>query len=69
MNASVATMPLGKVAERNERADPQDYPDMPYIGLDDVEAHTMRLIGWKSAGNLKSSAKKFYKRDVVVPPL
>ncbi len=65
MNASVATMPLGKVAERNERADPQDYPDMPYIGLDDVEAHTMRLIGWKSAGNLKSSAKKFYKRDVL----
>lgn len=65
MNVSVATMPLGKVAERNERADPQDYPDMPYIGLDDVEAHTMRLIGWKSAGDLKSSAKKFYKRDVL----
>lgn len=65
MNVPVATMPLGKVAERNERANPQDYPDMPYIGLDDVEAHTMRLIGWKSAGSLKSSAKKFYKRDVL----
>ncbi|AFT71382.1 Restriction modification system DNA specificity domain protein [Alloalcanivorax dieselolei B5] len=66
MNAPVVTtMPLSSMAERKEKADPQGYPDMPYVGLDDVEPHTMRLIGWKSAAELKSSAKKFYKWDVL----
>lgn len=58
-------MPLGKISERNEKADPKSHAGEPFIGLDDIEAHTMRLVGCKDAGNLKSSAKRFYKGDVL----
>ncbi len=53
------------VAPRTEKVLPKDCPDMPFVGLDDIEAHTMRLIGTKSASELKSSAKRFYCGDVL----
>ena len=50
---------------RNEKITPADYPELPYIGLDDIEAHSMRLLGSKSAASMKSSAKRFYPGDVL----
>ena len=50
---------------RNEKVAPADYPELPYIGLDDIEAHAMRLLGSKPAASMKSSAKRFYPGDVL----
>lgn len=53
------------VTPRVEKAIPKDFPDLPFVGLDDIEAHTMRLLGTKPAIKLKSSAKRFYPGDVL----
>lgn len=65
MRKVLPSIPLGKISERKEKADPKVHAGEPFIGLDDIEAHTMRLLGYKDAGDLKSSAKKFYKGDVL----
>jgi type I restriction enzyme S subunit len=38
---------------------------MPFIGMDNVEAHTMRLLGTVSAKTMKSSATHFFPGDVL----
>jgi type I restriction enzyme, S subunit len=48
-----------------DRVKPQDYPELPFIGMDDVEAETMRLIGTKSASEMKSSSEHFWPGDVL----
>jgi len=53
------------VKPRTEKAIPSSFPEEPYLGLDDVEAHTMRLIGSKSSETMKSAAKRFYPGDVL----
>ena len=53
------------VVPRIEKAMPSDYPDEPYLGLDDIEAQTTRLIGSKSAAEMKSLAKRFHPGDVL----
>lgn len=59
-------IPLGEwVVPRVEKAMPAEHPNAAYIGLDDIEAHSTRLIGLKSASELKSSAKRFYAGDVL----
>lgn len=59
-------IPIREVlAPRNERIVPADHPELPYIGLAEIEAHTMRLIRTKSAASMKSSAKRFYPGDVI----
>jgi type I restriction enzyme S subunit len=59
-------IPLAEwVVPRAEKAMPSDYPDEPYLGLDDIEAHTTRLIGSKSSETMKSTAKRFYPGDVL----
>ena len=66
MNVEHEVIPIGDVLiPRNEKVTPADYPELPYIGLDDVEAHSMRLLGSKSAASMKSSAKRFYPGDVL----
>ncbi|MEO8615782.1 MAG: restriction endonuclease subunit S [Luteolibacter sp.] len=50
---------------RTEKSEPLDAHGVPYIGLDDVEAHTTKLIGSKDSATMKSSAKNFYKGDVL----
>jgi type I restriction enzyme S subunit len=44
---------------------PADFPNEPYLGLDDIEAHTTRLLGSKSSESMKSTAKRFYPGDVL----
>lgn len=53
------------ISPRVEKVQPQDWPELPFIGLDDIEAHTMRLLGTKLASDLKSAAKRFYPGDVL----
>lgn len=57
---------LGEVAdpERN-RVNPQDFAELPFIGMDDVESETMRLLGAKSSGEMKSSSEHFWPDDVL----
>lgn len=38
---------------------------MPFVGMDNVEAHTMRLLGTVPAGTMKSNATHFLPRDVL----
>ena len=66
MNVVHDAIPIGEaLAPRNEKVAPADYPELPYIGLDDIEAHSMRLLGSKPAASMKSSAKRFYPGDVL----
>lgn len=59
-------IPLADVATpRVEKAMPADFPNEPYLGLDDIEAHTTRLLGSKSSESMKSTAKRFYPGDVL----
>lgn len=53
------------LAQRQEKATPQECPDLPYIGLEHVEAHTTRLLGVGSTAEMRSTAKRFYTDDVL----
>ena len=57
---------LGDIVQpRNEKVIPSEFPELPFIGLEDIEAHSMRLLSVKSSTKLKSSAKRFYQSDVL----
>ena len=66
MNVVHETIPLGEaLTPRNEKVAPADHPELPFVGLGDIEAHSMRLLGSKPAARMKSSAKRFYPGDVL----
>ncbi|MBX9721970.1 MAG: restriction endonuclease subunit S [Candidatus Obscuribacterales bacterium] len=50
---------------RREKVSPQKFPDLPYVGLEDVEAHTSRLLSTKRGADYKSSCCRFYSGDVL----
>lgn len=50
---------------RTERVDPSEAPDEPFIGLEHVEAHTMRLLGYGRTRDVRSSANQFREGDVL----
>jgi type I restriction enzyme S subunit len=50
---------------RGEKLLPSAMPEAPFLGMDHVEAHTTRIIGRAKASELKSSAARFYKGDVL----
>ena len=57
---------LGKATQpMQRRVNPQDYPEMPYIGMENVEAHTMQLLGTVPARQMKSLADSFMAGDVL----
>jgi type I restriction enzyme, S subunit len=57
---------LGNIAEPSrERALPAEVPDMPYVGLEHIEPHTMRLLGRDTARDVRSSSVRFSKGDVL----
>lgn len=43
----------------------QGLPDAPFIGMEHVEAHTMKLLGTVPAATMKSSAVHFKAGDVL----
>ena len=47
------------------RIHPSDKPDLPFIGMAHVEAHTMALLETVPAGTMKSSAAHFQEGDVL----
>ena len=53
------------VVPRGEKASPQTFPDMPFLGMDHVEAHSMRIIGRGLASEMKSNCSRFYDSDVI----
>lgn len=58
--------PLGEiVAPTRPRVKPSDYPNLPFIGMEHVEAHTMKLLGTVPASSMKSSAVFFQPGDVL----
>lgn len=53
------------IMPRGEKVLPADRPELPFIGMDHVEAHTTRIIGSIPAARMKSSASRFSKGDVL----
>ena len=53
------------IRPRGEKAPPANFPDLPFLGMDHVEAHTTRIIGSVPSGQVKSNASRFYKDDVL----
>ncbi len=47
------------------RHNPQNYPDLPFIGMEHIEAHTMKLLGTVPAGQMRSNAVHFFSGDVL----
>lgn len=59
-------VPLGDlVAPTRPKHKPLNYPDLPFIGMEHVEADSMRLLGTVKAGTMKSSAVHFQPGDVL----
>ena len=57
---------LGEVVRPNRpRVKPETMPDAPFIGMEHVEAHTMKLLGTVPAATMKSSAVHFKPGDVL----
>jgi type I restriction enzyme S subunit len=66
ISSTWSTCQLGDVvAVIRSRSGPQEHPEKPFIGMDNVEAHTMRLLGTVLAGTMKSNATHFLPGDVL----
>lgn len=58
--------PLGEVVQPTRpRIKPSEKPDLPFIGMENIEAHTMKLLGAVPAATMKSSAVHFQPDDVL----
>ena len=53
------------VTPRGEKVSPADFPKLPFIGMDHVEAHTTRIVGSVPAREMKSNASRFCRNDVL----
>src|ERR1700749_5073824 len=47
------------------RCTPGDFPQLPFIGMEQVEDHTRRLLGTVPSAAMKSTAFNFFKGDVL----
>jgi type I restriction enzyme M protein len=57
---------LGEVnVPSRARALPSEAPGLPYVGMEHVEAQTMKLLGQGQASDLRSSSVRFSKGDVL----
>jgi hypothetical protein len=56
----------GEIAKPSrQRLLPSDAPGMPFVGLEHIESHSMRLLQKAAAGDVRSSSLKFFKGDVL----
>lgn len=53
------------ITPRGEKVSPSSFPELPFIGMDHVEAHTTRILGSVPASELKSNAARFFENDVL----
>jgi|GEM_PF-330914 len=59
-------VPLCRLSEPSRpRRNPQDLPELPYIGMEQVEPHTRRLLGVLNSTEMKSTAFHFQPDDVL----
>lgn len=66
MSGGVEAVPLGEVVRPTRpRIKPSDRPELPFIGMEHVEAHTMKLLGTVPSASMKSSAVHFKPGDVL----
>lgn len=60
------SVPLSVVlAPRRVRVSPEDYVNLPFIGMEHVEAHSMKILGTVPAATMRSSALRFEPGDVL----
>ena len=52
-------------APMRPRCDPQEYPRLPFVGMEQVESYSGRLIGTVSSATMKSTAFQFQPGDVL----
>lgn len=65
-NHPTVLRPLGEVVKPTRpRVKPSEKPNLPFIGMEHIEAHTMRLLGTVPASTMKSSAVHFQPGDVL----
>jgi type I restriction enzyme, S subunit len=50
---------------RKEKEDPRNLPNLPFIGLEEVEAHTGRIISTQNTSALRSAVAIFAKGDIL----
>ena len=50
---------------RGMKVKPSEMPDAPFIGLEHIEAHTMRLLDIATTSDVKSSGSYFKQGDVI----
>jgi type I restriction enzyme S subunit len=61
-----ARCPLGNLLRPDRpKVLPPSRPDLPFVGMENVEAHTMRLLGTVPSAKMKSSAVHFQPGDVL----
>ena len=53
------------IEPRGDKVSPANFPDLPFIGMDHVEAHTTKIIGSIPAREMKSNAARFYAGDIL----
>ncbi len=53
------------ITPRGEKVSPSAFPELPFIGMDHVEAQTTRILGSVPASELKSNAARFFENDVL----
>jgi type I restriction enzyme, S subunit len=64
--AGWASSPLGELVQPTRvRVAPEASPDLPYIGLENIEAHSMRLLGTTAAASMKSAGFMFGPGEVL----
>lgn len=57
---------LGQIVTlRGEKVSPALSPEEPYLGLEDIEPHTARILRYSRAGDFKSAAARFYPGDIL----
>jgi type I restriction enzyme S subunit len=57
---------LGELVKPSrERALPTEVPTMKYVGLEHIEPQTMRLLGYGSTRDVRSSSLRFSTGDVL----
>ena len=61
-----ARVPLGDLVKTiRPRVSPHEADSLPFVGMDHVEPHTMRLLGTVPATSMKSAAVRFEPGDVL----
>jgi type I restriction enzyme S subunit len=57
---------LGEVTQPNRpKVNPKNYPALPFVGMEHIQAHTMRLLKTVPADTMKSNAVHFVAGDVL----